>query len=43
MRPPEEIFPKKKAAQFDVSGRPFSSMFYTGRPNFYETCYVSHS
>lgn len=40
MRPPQEIFPKKKEAQFDIDGRPFSSMFYTGKSNFYETCYV---
>ncbi|CAG2170520.1 unnamed protein product [Oppiella nova] len=41
MRPPQEIYPKKKEAQFDAEGRPFSSFFYTSQPNFYETSYVS--
>lgn len=36
LKPPEEIFPKKKAAEFDVMGRPFHCFFYTGRPNYYQ-------
>ncbi|XP_051162936.1 28S ribosomal protein S9, mitochondrial [Leptopilina boulardi] len=37
MKPPDEIFPPRKAAEFDESGRPFNSMFYTCRPNYYQT------
>ncbi|XP_043484243.1 28S ribosomal protein S9, mitochondrial [Leptopilina heterotoma] len=37
MKPPDEIFPPRKAAEFDESGRPFHSMFYTCRPNYYQT------
>ncbi len=40
MRPPRDVYPKKKEAQFDCEGRPFHYMFYTGKPNFYETCFV---
>ncbi|KAL3284398.1 hypothetical protein HHI36_018560 [Cryptolaemus montrouzieri] len=36
MKPPEEIFPQRKAAEFDKSGRPFHYLFYTSRPNFYQ-------
>ncbi|XP_054163122.1 28S ribosomal protein S9, mitochondrial-like [Oppia nitens] len=39
MKPPEEIFPMKKEAQFDINGRPFNSLYYTARPNFYDTCF----
>lgn len=39
MRHPEEIFPNRKAAEFDDSGRPFHSLFYTSKPNYYETLY----
>lgn len=35
MRPPEELYPKQKAAEFDASGRPHHAFFYTGRPNFF--------
>ncbi|XP_024936360.1 28S ribosomal protein S9, mitochondrial [Cephus cinctus] len=38
-KPPEEIFPKRKAAEFDSSGRPYHSMFYTCKPNYYQTLY----
>jgi small subunit ribosomal protein S9 len=34
MKPPEEIFPKQKDAEFDLEGRPFHSFFYTLKPNF---------
>ncbi|XP_023166176.2 28S ribosomal protein S9, mitochondrial [Drosophila hydei] len=36
MRTPEEVFPARKAAEFDETGRPFHSMFYTGKPNFFQ-------
>ncbi|CAO1404627.1 unnamed protein product [Diamesa serratosioi] len=36
MKPPEEVFPQRKAAEFDESGRPHHSMFYTGKPNFFK-------
>ena len=36
MKPPEEIFPQRKAAEFDESGRPHHSFFYTGKPNFFK-------
>jgi small subunit ribosomal protein S9 len=34
MKPPEEIFPKQKDAEFDNEGRPFHPFFYTLKPNF---------
>lgn len=40
MKAPEEIFPKRKAAEFDESGRPHHSMFFTGRPNFFKLLFV---
>ncbi|KRT85398.1 hypothetical protein AMK59_2462 [Oryctes borbonicus] len=36
MRPPEEVFPQRKAAEFDETGRPHHFLFYTGNPNFYK-------
>ncbi|XP_067013102.2 small ribosomal subunit protein uS9m isoform X2 [Anabrus simplex] len=44
MKPPEEVFPPKKAAEFDSSGRPYHFLFYTGRPNFFQLMFdaVSH-
>ncbi|BFF89489.1 28S ribosomal protein S9 mitochondrial [Drosophila madeirensis] len=36
MKTPEEVFPARKAAEFDETGRPFHSMFYTGKPNFFQ-------
>lgn len=41
MKPPEEIFPQRKAAEFDESGRPHHTMFYTGLPNFFKFMFVS--
>lgn len=41
MKTPKEIFPPKKDAQFDESGRPFHFLFYTGKPNFYSLLHVS--
>lgn len=39
MKHPKDLFPKRKAAEFDATGRPFSSFFYTGNPNYYETLF----
>ncbi|XP_042222270.1 28S ribosomal protein S9, mitochondrial-like [Homarus americanus] len=36
MKHPSEIFAKKKAAEFDDSGRPFHTLFYTGIPSYYQ-------
>lgn len=36
MKPPEEVFPQRKAAEFDESGRPYHGFFYTGKPNFFK-------
>lgn len=42
MRPPEEVYPQRKAAEFDESGRPHHFLFYSGRPSFYNILYVSN-
>lgn len=44
MKPPEDVFPREKAAQFDYSGRPFHYLFYTTRPHYYATLHdaVTH-
>jgi len=42
MKPPSEVFPPKKDAEFDESGRPFHVFFYTGKPNFYLILHVSY-
>ncbi|GJQ67950.1 hypothetical protein Trydic_g16707 [Trypoxylus dichotomus] len=39
MHPPEEVFPQKKAAEFDETGRPHHFLFYTGNANFYKLLY----
>lgn len=36
MKPPEKMFPREKAAQFDDTGRPFSSFFYTQKSNYHQ-------
>ncbi|KAF6205842.1 hypothetical protein GE061_020016 [Apolygus lucorum] len=36
MKPPQEVFPPRKDAQFDETGRPFHFLFYTGKSNFYD-------
>lgn len=41
LKPPEEIFPPRKKPQFDRSGRPLHTLFYTGFPHFYQLCRVS--
>lgn len=43
MKPPEEVFPQRKAAEFDETGRPFHFLFYTGRPNFYQVLHVGYN
>ncbi|KAK3768643.1 hypothetical protein RRG08_065937 [Elysia crispata] len=39
MKDPYEIFPKKKAAQFGLDGRPYHWMYFTILPNYYSTLY----
>ncbi|XP_050461590.1 28S ribosomal protein S9, mitochondrial-like isoform X2 [Cataglyphis hispanica] len=39
MQHPDKIFPSKKTAEFDESGRPFHSMFYTSKPNYHQILY----
>lgn len=39
MLPPSEIYPSIKKAQFQADGRPFHSLFYTGKANFYQACF----
>ena len=41
MKHPSEVFAKKKAAEFDVNGRPFHTFFYTGLPSYYQALHVS--
>ena len=41
MKPPKEIFPSIKEAQFSSDGRPFNPFFFTGKSSFYQACYVS--
>lgn len=36
MKPPEEVFPQRKAAEFDETGRPYHNFFYTNKPNFFK-------
>ena len=36
LRHPKDVIPPRKAAQFDIEGRPFHSMFYTGKPHFFQ-------
>lgn len=40
MKPPEEVFPPRKAPQFDRTGRPLVLFFYAKLPNFYSLCHV---
>lgn len=39
MLPPEQVFPQRKAAEFDETGRPHHFLFYTSRPNFFNLLY----
>ncbi|KAI1298714.1 28S ribosomal protein S9, mitochondrial [Halotydeus destructor] len=43
MRPPDEIFPKRKSAQFDVHGKPHHTLFYTGFPNYFQLMHDIHA
>ncbi|XP_063225673.1 small ribosomal subunit protein uS9m [Bacillus rossius redtenbacheri] len=36
MKHPDVVFPKRKAAEFDESGRPFHFLFYTITPVYYQ-------
>ncbi|XP_023337829.1 28S ribosomal protein S9, mitochondrial-like [Eurytemora carolleeae] len=33
MKPPKEIFPRQKEAEFDAQGRPYQTFFYTRKPD----------
>jgi len=39
MKPPEEIFPKQKDAEFSEDGRPFHPFFYCKNPNYHQALY----
>lgn len=39
MKPPEEVFPARKAAEFDEAGRPHHFLFYTAKPNYFKLMY----
>lgn len=41
LKHPDEIYPKKKAAEFDVTGRPYHPFFYTAKPNYYQLLHAS--
>lgn len=43
MKPPEEVYPPRKAAQFDVAGRPFHTMFYTRKPRYFQALHDTES
>ncbi|ELU03593.1 hypothetical protein CAPTEDRAFT_148451 [Capitella teleta] len=36
MKHPHDVIPKRKAAEFDVDGRPFHTYFYTAKPQFFK-------
>lgn len=36
MKSPEEVFPQRKSAEFDETGRPYHTFFYTSKPNFFK-------
>jgi len=39
MKPPSEIYPRQKEAEFDAQGRPFQTFFYTLKPDFHSRIY----
>ena len=39
MKPPEEVFPKQKATEFDNDGRPYHPFFFTQKPQFTQILY----
>ncbi|CAF1544858.1 unnamed protein product [Adineta steineri] len=40
MRPPEEMYPKEKAVQFDKAGRPYHFLYYTAKQNYYDVLHA---
>lgn len=40
MRPPEEMYPKEKAVQFDKAGRPYHFLYYTAKHNYYDVLHA---
>lgn len=34
MRPPDQVFPRQKEAEFDEQGRPYQTFFYTVKPDY---------
>ncbi|XP_055631270.1 28S ribosomal protein S9, mitochondrial isoform X2 [Toxorhynchites rutilus septentrionalis] len=42
MKTPADIIPQRKAAEFDETGRPYHSLFFTGRPNYYKLLFDIH-
>ncbi|XP_038059423.1 28S ribosomal protein S9, mitochondrial-like isoform X2 [Patiria miniata] len=43
MQPPTDYYPPQKAAQFASDGRPFDTLFYTGKPNYYNLMHETHT
>ncbi|KAG7201090.1 hypothetical protein KM043_017632 [Ampulex compressa] len=43
LRHPMQLYPSRKEAEFDESGRPYNMFFYTCKPNYYNLLYVSTS
>lgn len=39
MKPPEEVYPKQKSAEFDGEGRPLHPFYYTTKPNYSQALY----
>ncbi len=39
MKPPEEVFPRQKDAEFDFDGRPYHPFFYCKKPRFIQILY----
>lgn len=39
MKPPEEIFPRQKEAEFDLEGRPHHPFFYTLKPHLFASIF----
>ena len=39
MKPPEEVFPLQRSAEFDYAGRPHHPFYYTLKPLYIQTLY----
>eukprot|EP00095_Tigriopus_kingsejongensis_P000963 maker-scaffold83_size396513-snap-gene-1.21 protein:Tk00963 transcript:maker-scaffold83_size396513-snap-gene-1.21-mRNA-1 annotation:"unknown" len=39
MKPPEQVYPKQKEAEFDGEGRPHQTFFFTNKPNYNKMLY----